>query len=86
MFVCECEEQLKVISLQPGGNMKECFERFSKTLTHLEKSIKNQGYEWMWSQHLGFVTSCPSSLGTALRASVFIRLPFLSKVIPKRKT
>ncbi|OQV23796.1 Creatine kinase B-type [Hypsibius exemplaris] len=78
-FVNENEDQLKVISLQAGGNMKEAFERFCNALIVLEKSIRKAGYEWMWNPHLGFITSCPSNLGTALRASVFIKLPLLSQ-------
>jgi arginine kinase len=30
-------------------------------------------------EHLGFITSCPTNLGTAMRASVHIKLPRLSK-------
>lgn len=29
--------------------------------------------------HLGYITSCPTNLGTALRASVHIKLPCLAK-------
>ena len=28
---------------------------------------------------MGYITSCPTNLGTALRASVHIKLPYLSK-------
>jgi creatine kinase/arginine kinase len=28
-------------------------------------------------EHLGYITSCPTNLGTALRASVHIHLPLL---------
>ena len=30
-------------------------------------------------EHLGYITSCPTNLGTALRASVHIKLPCLAK-------
>jgi len=30
-------------------------------------------------EHLGYITSCPTNLGTALRASVHIKLPLLAK-------
>lgn len=30
-------------------------------------------------EHLGYITSCPTNLGTAMRASVHIKLPELSK-------
>lgn len=34
----------------------------------------------MWNEHLGYVLTCPSNLGTGLRAGVHVRLPKLSKV------
>jgi len=32
-----------------------------------------------YSEHLGYITSCPTNLGTAMRASVHIKLPKLAK-------
>ena len=37
------------------------------------------GHSFMWSQHLGFILTCPSNLGTGLRAGVHVRLPLLGK-------
>ena len=37
------------------------------------------GQEFMWNQHLGFILTCPSNLGTGLRAGVHVKLPNLSK-------
>ena len=31
------------------------------------------------TDHLGYITSCPTNLGTGLRASVHVKLPKLSK-------
>ena len=33
----------------------------------------------MWSKHLGYILTCPSNLGTGLRAGVHIKIPYLSK-------
>ena len=33
----------------------------------------------MWNEHLGFILSSPSNLGTGLRAGVHIKLPKVSK-------
>ena len=33
----------------------------------------------MWNEHLGFVLTCPSNLGTGLRAGVHVKLPHMSK-------
>ena len=35
--------------------------------------------KFSYDDHLGFITSCPTNLGTAMRASVHIHLPLLSK-------
>ncbi len=32
----------------------------------------------MWNEHLGFVLTCPSNLGTGLRGGVHVKLPKLS--------
>ena len=36
-------------------------------------------FPFIINDHLGYITSCPTNLGTALRASVHIKLPKLSK-------
>merc|ERR1719317_1609362 len=42
-------------------------------------SIQEAGHEFMWNEHLGFILTCPSNLGTGVRAGVHVRLPLLSK-------
>lgn len=32
----------------------------------------------MWNEHLGYVLTCPSNLGTGLRGGVHVKLPKLS--------
>lgn len=68
------EDQLRIISMQQGGDIKEVFERLSKAVQRLESKVK-----FSYSDHLGYITSCPTNLGTAMRASVHIALPNLSK-------
>jgi len=34
--------------------------------------------KFAFSDHLGAITTCPTNLGTGVRASVHIKLPFLS--------
>ncbi|KTF91439.1 hypothetical protein cypCar_00041529 [Cyprinus carpio] len=73
------EDHLRVISMQKGGNMKEVFTRFCTGLSKIEELFKNKGHEFMWNEHLGYVLTCPSNLGTGLRAGVHVKLPNLSK-------
>ena len=41
--------------------------------------MKKQGLEYMWNEHLGYVFTCPSNLGTGLRAGVHVKIPHMSK-------
>jgi arginine kinase len=68
------EDQLRIISMQPGSNIGQVFERLSKAAALIEEQAK-----FAKDDHLGYITSCPTNLGTGLRASVHIKLPKLSK-------
>lgn len=73
------EDHLRVISMQKGGNMREVFTRFCTGLTKIETLFKERGHAFMWNEHLGYVLTCPSNLGTGLRAGVHVKLPNMSK-------
>ncbi|KAF4104119.1 hypothetical protein G5714_015106 [Onychostoma macrolepis] len=72
------EDHLRVISMQKGGNMKEVFKRFCVGLQKIEDVFKKHNHGFMWNEHLGFVLTCPSNLGTGLRGGVHVKLPKLS--------
>ncbi|KAK3514632.1 hypothetical protein QTP70_021548 [Hemibagrus guttatus] len=73
------EDHTRVISMEKGGNMKRVFDRFCRGLKEVEKLIQERGWEFMWNEHIGYILTCPSNLGTGLRAGVHVRLPLLSK-------
>lgn len=73
------EDHTRIISMQKGGNMKEVFTRFCTGINKVEEAIKKKGQEFMWNEHLGFILTCPSNLGTGLRAGVHVKLPKLSQ-------
>ena len=75
------EDELRVISMQKGGDIKAVFSRLALAIKELEKSMK-----FAYSEHLGYISSCPTNLGTAMRASVHIELPHLAKDMKKFKT
>lgn len=68
------EDQLRIISMQSGGDILEVFSRLADAISQIEKSV-----EFSYSDHLGYITSCPTNLGTAMRASVHIKLPKLAE-------
>jgi len=68
------EDQLRIISMQQGSDIVEVFERLCRAAAHIETIAS-----FAHNEHLGYITSCPTNLGTALRASVHITLPNLMK-------
>lgn len=72
------EDQLRIISMQQGGDIKEVFARLVKAIKSIETKVK-----FLYSSHLGYITSCPTNLGTAMRASVHIALKNLAKDMSK---
>ena len=74
------EDHTRIISMQQGGNMREVFTRFCVGLDKFETELKSRNHELMWNEHLGYLLTCPSNLGTGLRAGVHIKLPKLSQI------
>ena len=68
------EDQLRIISMQQGSNIRQVFERLSTAAAKIEEKAKFANDE-----HLGYITSCPTNCGTGMRASVHIKLPKLAK-------
>jgi creatine kinase/arginine kinase len=68
------EDQLRIISMQNGADIHEVFDRLCRAVGIIEGVAK-----FSHNNHLGYITSCPTNLGTALRASVHIKLPKLSQ-------
>ncbi len=66
------EDHLRVISMDNHGNMAVTFNRLVSALDLLEKKL-----DFAWDDTLGYLASCPSNIGTAMRAGVHIRLPRL---------
>merc|ERR1712014_326405 len=40
--------------------------------------VKEEGYDFMHSEHLGYILTCPSNLGTGLRAGAMVKVPLFS--------
>merc|ERR1711910_214594 len=74
------EDQLRIISMQKGGDVKEVFTRLAKGIKAVGDSVKAEsGKDFMLSPRLGYLHSCPTNLGTGMRASVHIDLPGWTK-------
>jgi len=69
------EDQLRIMCMKKGSKLNEVFDRL-KTLLDAVESI--DGIDFARDDDYGYVTSCPSNLGTGMRASVHIKIPNLT--------
>merc|ERR1711875_106048 len=78
------EDQLRIISMQKGGDVKEVFDRLARGIKAVEDSVKKEsGHDFMLDKRYGYIHACPTNLGTGMRASVHIDLPGRTKLGPK---
>merc|ERR1712079_569184 len=74
------EDQLRIISMQKGGDVKAVFERLAKGINAVQESVKKEsGKDFMLDKKYGYIHSCPTNLGTGMRASVHVDLPGWTK-------
>merc|ERR1712045_226922 len=76
------EDQLRIISMQKGGDVKGVFERLARGIKAVGDSVKAEsGKDFLLSPKFGYIHSCPTNLGTGMRASVHVDLPGWTKDI-----
>lgn len=67
------EDHLRIISMQMGGDLGQVARRLISAVNNIEKLVPFSHHD-----RLGFLTFCPTNLGTTIRASVHIKLPKLA--------
>merc|ERR1712066_279597 len=74
------EDQLRIISMQKGGDVKGVFSRLARGIKTVGDSVKKEsGKDFCLDEKYGYIHSCPTNLGTGMRASVHIDLPGWTK-------
>jgi protein arginine kinase len=66
------EDHLRMQAIRPGLRLTEAFNSLSALDSELEKKL-----EYAFDPTLGYLTTCPTNLGTGLRASAMLHLPGL---------
>lgn len=67
------EDHIRIQTLGAGMSLKECWERSNNIDDVLEEEV-----DYAFDRELGYVTACPTNIGTGMRASVMVHLPALS--------
>lgn len=66
------EDHLRIQVLLAGLHLKKVWNRINRIDDEVERRT-----EYAFSPHYGYLTACPTNLGTAMRASVMLHLPGL---------
>ena len=61
------EDQLRIMCMKKGSDLLDVFNNLNEMLKTVEGI---DGIEFARDKNYGYVTSCPSNLGTGMRASV----------------
>lgn len=73
IMLCE-EDHMRLQVMKPGLDLEGAYETADKLDTLLDSSLK-----FAFDEKLGYLTQCPTNLGTGMRASVMLHLPALTK-------
>lgn len=66
------EDHFRMQGLRPGLNLRGAYELVDRVDTELEGQLP-----YAFDAKLGYLTACPTNLGTGMRASVMLHLPAL---------
>ena len=66
------EDHLRIQSILPGLQLEKAWEQADRYDNFLENKV-----EYSFHERYGYLTSCPTNVGTGLRASVMLHLPAL---------
>ncbi|MHC1770000.1 MAG: protein arginine kinase [Verrucomicrobiia bacterium] len=66
------EDHLRMQALRPGLQLKEAWQTIDQLDSALEKQLP-----YAFSTTLGYLTACPTNLGTGIRVSAMLHLPAL---------
>ncbi|MEZ6004457.1 MAG: ATP--guanido phosphotransferase [Planctomycetota bacterium] len=69
------EDHLRLCGLAPGFDLQAALQRARGLDQDLERVLP-----YAWNQRQGYLTACPTNLGTGMRASIMLHLPALSLV------
>ena len=67
------EDHLRIQSMVSGLRLEVAYERILK----IDKAIEGK-YPYAFDEQFGYLTACPTNVGTGLRASVMLHLPALT--------
>jgi len=67
------EDHLRIVSMQRGDNFFAVFEQWTRALTKVWSAFKAKGSGFQQDDTFGWLLTCPSNLGTGMRAGSLVK-------------
>lgn len=69
------EDHLRIQAFTDGFNIDKAYENITSFDNYLASKL-----EYAYSENYGYITACPTCIGTGMRVSVMLHLPALEKI------
>jgi len=69
------EDQLRIMAMNKGSDVQAVWDLFYSGVKAVHEAVKKLGDDFVFSKTHGYLSSCPTNIGTGMRASVHVDLP-----------
>jgi len=69
------EDQLRIMAMAKGSDVQAVWDLFYSGVEAVHKGVQSLGDDFVFDKARGYLSSCPTNIGTGMRASVHVDLP-----------
>merc|ERR1719228_1299837 len=69
------EDQLRIMAMAKGSDVQAVWDLFYSGVEAVHKGVQALGDDFVFDAARGYLSSCPTNIGTGMRASVHVDLP-----------
>lgn len=69
------EDQLRIMAMAKGSDVQAVWDLFYSGVEAVHKGVQALGDDFVFDKARGYLSSCPTNIGTGMRASVHVDLP-----------
>lgn len=80
------EDHCRLFAQDNTGDVKKVFTEFVNLINSITSAVTSKGKSFMYSPSLGYLCTCPSELGTALKINIKVLLPEINKLLKSGST
>jgi len=72
------EDQYRIMAMNKGSDVQAVWDLFYAGVEAVHTAVKDMGDDFVFTKTHGYLSSCPTNIGTGMRASVHVDLPAFS--------